>query len=213
MQEELLVKVAVSIRFVVDNADRSEHPAIRPAHRESQVRDHPQLDVGSRLPLTVLQSIRDQQRFTGFDDGLAIGSDIHREGLIDWKWISLRVAGDQGLVVCVVRRFEFGHHRRWNAHDVCQEVDNSLPVPKNVGRNCDFWGIRIHGATSVKRHRRFVNSQRDATCFSGFGHVRTSSCPNCLAQSRSARACDQPMPRAGGVQLAGTVCHPSHQGL
>jgi hypothetical protein len=137
-QQELLVEVAVSIRLVIENADGSEHPAIRPDNGKSQVRDHPYLDLGSRLPLIVFQCIRDKERFAGFDYGLAKRTDLHREGLIDWKGISHRVARDHGSVVGAIRRLELGHHRRRNVHDVGEEVDDSLPVPKNVGRDCEF---------------------------------------------------------------------------
>ena len=41
VRQDLLVHIAVSIRFIVENADGSEHPSIRPENRESQVRDHP----------------------------------------------------------------------------------------------------------------------------------------------------------------------------
>src|SRR4029453_6441132 len=60
MQEELLVEVAVSIRFIIENADGSEHPAIRPENGESQVRDHPYPDFWSRLPLVVFQRVSDK---------------------------------------------------------------------------------------------------------------------------------------------------------
>src|SRR5687768_12406900 len=38
MRQDLLVDVAVSIRFIVENADGSEHPATRPENGESKVR-------------------------------------------------------------------------------------------------------------------------------------------------------------------------------
>ena len=60
MQQELLVEVAVSISLIIENADGSEHPAIRPKNWESQVRDHPHPDLGSRLPLIVFQGVRDK---------------------------------------------------------------------------------------------------------------------------------------------------------
>jgi hypothetical protein len=49
----------------------------------------------------------------------------------------------------MIRRFDLGHHRRRHAHDVCQEVDDSLPVPENVEGNREFWSIWIHGAAKV----------------------------------------------------------------
>ena len=58
-----------------------------------------------------------------------------REELIGRKRVSLRVTGGDDFVVGVIRRFELGHYRRRHAHDVCQKVDDSLPFPKNVGRN------------------------------------------------------------------------------
>lgn len=60
MRQELLVEVAVSIRFIIENADGSEHPAIRPENGESQVRDHPHPDLGSQLPLIVFQGVSDK---------------------------------------------------------------------------------------------------------------------------------------------------------
>jgi hypothetical protein len=41
----------------------------------------------------------------------------------------------------MMRRFEFGHHRRRHAHDVGQEVDDALPFAENVGGNYGFWSI------------------------------------------------------------------------
>jgi hypothetical protein len=107
MCEQLLVEIAVLIGLVIENADGPEHPAVGPQDGESQVRDHPYPDLGSRLPLIVLEGVGNEQRLILLDHRLAKSPDIHREELFDGEWIATRVAGRNGPVISVVRRFEF----------------------------------------------------------------------------------------------------------
>src|SRR5258708_12918649 len=62
------------VPLIVANANRPEYAAIGPTDRDAQVRDHPQPDMRACFPCFVLESVRDEQRLTGLQDGLAIRS-------------------------------------------------------------------------------------------------------------------------------------------
>src|SRR5258706_7725071 len=134
--------------FIVANANRPEYAAIGPTDRDAQVRDHPQPDMRVCFQCFVLESVRDEQRLTGLQDGLAIRSRIESARLAR---ISFGRAGDENLDV---RRLDSHDRGGGNVHDLSKHIHDLLPLANDFRGYLDgMWRDRCCRRRAHRAHR------------------------------------------------------------
>jgi hypothetical protein len=131
LQQEFAVKLAIFVWFFIKNANRSKYLAIGPNDRDPQVRDHPQFNIGVRLPLFVPESIGDQQRSPGVHHGLAIKSCIEGRDFVRLVRIPFGLAGYEHFDVGGL----YSHYQGGgNMHDFGSQIHDLLPLSDDFRR-------------------------------------------------------------------------------
>jgi hypothetical protein len=99
LQQQFAVKVAIFVWFFIKDANRSKYLAIGPNDRQPQVRDHPQFNIGIRLPIFITESVKDQQRLPGLHHRLAIKSCIEGRNFVPLVRVLIGFAGYENFDV------------------------------------------------------------------------------------------------------------------